>query len=403
VSKRLEHIYFTGLWFLVVTSTNKGLNFVLVACCAMLLLALPNLSRIKVGAAALILTVSLLGISEASIILQSPELDFSHTTAFTYVFYIFYLITLLIATNLSVVKLSESSEALIYLFAFVYLLQFLFWGASGNILDINETLFGQTARQDPAFWNLPRFSTLFEEPSTFGAVLLALVFVVQLRNPWSWAVFLGLALAVSTFSFFVFFSTLVILAIWIVAAVFRRMASAIISVIVIVAGVAVTINYLLPIMDTVTFQNSSTNLVIRMALLDYAFDRDGANILLGSGFFGEDPTIKYFTDPRTENGRLAAVNDLGTVVYFFVEFGFLGVATLFLFILFASRHLDRKIIPFFWCMFFTKLSILHPLFFIVLLNPKTLGRRPSSEQGLTERAPMHLSRTSIRGSVTHDM
>ena len=51
-----------------------------------------------------------------------------------------------------------------------------------------------------------------------------------------------------THSFFVFFSTLVILAIWIVAAVFRRMASAIISVIVIVAGVAVTINYLLPIL-----------------------------------------------------------------------------------------------------------------------------------------------------------
>ena len=75
MSKRLEHIYFTGLWFLVVTSTNKGLNFVLVACCAMLLLALPNLSRIKVGAAALILTVSLLGISVASMRNKANRLE----------------------------------------------------------------------------------------------------------------------------------------------------------------------------------------------------------------------------------------------------------------------------------------------------------------------------------------
>lgn len=393
MSKCLNHLYFTGLWFLVVTSTNKGLSFVLLACSAMLILSLPNLRRIEVGGAALILTVSLLSISVAGIILQSPQLDFNGFNELTILFYIFYLSTLIIAANVSVTELSKSSETLIYLFSFVFLLQFLIWCTTGNIFDANEFLFGQQSRQNPTFWNIPRFSTFFEEPSTFAAALLALAFVVQLRNPWSRPVFVAIALVAFSFSFVAFLSLLLIPTIWIFTAVSRRMSAVKISIIMGISFVAATIFYLSLDFSSVSFQNTPTNIAIRIGLLEYAFGRDGANVLLGSGFFGDDSTLKYFTDPRAEDGRIASVNDLGAFVYFFVEFGYLGVASLFVFILMVSSRLERTSMPFFWVILFSKISILHPLFFILLLNPRTLVRvnprtlvrRVSSEKRFMER------------------
>lgn len=330
--------------FMAVLSVNHGFytNFAAVLICFLGLLAglRVSLHRIFFIFALLVLCIFLM------FFLNSSEVSFSGTTPLTVLYFALFSALILMGRSLDDDFLAVTLKIILILLLFIHIIQLLIYMVFGIYLDLSFVLFGDEARYGSTFSDWPRFSTIYEEPSTYASVLILLGTMYYILTD---------DVALPNFAFIASMSTLSIAGVFIglIALIFvncnRYVSFVLFGLILLLAN---EIQSYLPF----------GSYYIRMNLIHHVGQIDGVLSYVGTGLFGLNSNLTELTNPDLKDDRIASLNDLGSLLFVYVKFGYLGVIV-HLFILlkfFKKRHLPLVLLA-----MLGKLSILHPLYLIL--------------------------------------
>ena len=272
-----------------------------------------------------------------------------------------------IIDNYSKEKLASIVRVLIIINFSVVVIQFVVYGLFGHYLDIHHLLTGEESRAlllNQGSVSV-RYTGLYVEPSNLGAVALTLHCIYSKFKIWK----LDMMTVLVAFMCLISLSTLVL-----VVCVFyfftlfylcskHKLVSSILLVFIFIILASLY-------SDVLMFQylKFEMNIGMRTSLIDLIVAREGWEKWFGYGPYAYEELIYQLTLPNAEN-RVASINDVGSLVFLIVMFGYSGC---FVFLLLFWLMPDNKSKIFYLIISFLKISIYHPIFilFIVVLTSK---------------------------------
>lgn len=258
-------------------------------------------------------------------------------------------------------KLASIIKALMIFNFFIVIVQLFFYKFSGFYLDFHYFLTGEESRAlmfDNLIVNV-RYTGLYVEPSNLGAVALTLHCIYCKLNRWK----------IDLYAFFTFFlcllsfSTLILaVSILYFGSLFLLLTKRKIIWMFLFVTVLIFLIYLGSDSLSYQFAKFQVNIGMRINMIDIVDKREGFNKWFGYGPYGYDRLIYQLTQPDITN-RIASINDMGSLVFLVIVFGYFGVV-IFVSVFLLMPNIKSKI--FYLIISCLKISIFHPLFLLFL-------------------------------------
>lgn len=330
--------------FLVTISVNQGFyaNLFSVVFCI-----LCSFSHYKFNLFRIVSVIAILTLCIILYFLDNKAISYDETTILTVIYFILFIFLIFTGGNLDNISLMHSLKyVLLFLFS-LHIIQFFSFIIFDYYIDFSHIFFGNESRYGSNLINFPRFTNIYEEPSTYSSVIILLGSIYYI---------LSKKVLIPNIAFFLSISTLSLAGVLIA------------SMALIVINFNKYISILLIIFTifllSIYYEHFPYGPVfIRYSLFQNIIDIEGGVALFGSGFLGHNIELSILSNPDLSKGRVASLNDLGSFVFIYIKFGFLGLLLqlFFLFKFFKTRNLPLVLI-----VLFGKLSILHPLYIILL-------------------------------------
>ncbi|MFA0560650.1 hypothetical protein AB4542_11300 [Vibrio breoganii] len=204
-----------------------------------------------------------------------------------------------------------------------------------------------------------RVTGFYEEPSTLGAAILALLSIYSKSRNWK----IDKLFILSIIACFLTLST----AIWIIAAIFAvsivlfntRPKNLLVYALFLCAFFAIlfTSSYY-----AIQVEKFNSRVEMRTGLIDQIERRDADLAFWGPGPYGVEPEVhnEVFA---SNSSKLASINDAGSLMFMIVHFGYFALIIMSLILFFIKDTKSRLI---FLILSMTKISIFHPIYLFVL-------------------------------------
>ena len=283
------------------------------------------------------------------------------------------------ANDISVFSSAIKNVASIHMLAFI--LQFFVVNVTGYYIDFIFPFTGEESRYLNYFSSIVdgvqqyRVTGLYVEPSTFVGAMFALITLRLVNNKFSYGWFeligiLCMALAFSTAGMALSLALMLLLLSQKTSTSFLKKIFKIIALFFILALMFIYFDF------EKSYLKALGTYDIRLDLLLKPFWREGLGYYLGYGPFGMETELYNAATDNVDGRRVAAVHDVGTLVFLMLQFGIMG-AIIYIGMLLPFRKIGYVLLIFL-LFTLTKISVFHPIFiflYIFLINNRRLYGR----------------------------